>query len=175
MDELILMESNDVETYSLAVSELLLRKALHEHGYSSSLEFPWFGDISIDSWEIMDLGEDVFKIVFEHLGYSVVVPKEHCYLKKDVYKIVLPELDGWSAQRLDRYRESWEKVFKKDMHFTSSISFFTKNGKTVLRLEKDGFSIRCLLLDMAAIVTNFLAWKTAAEEVLLIGAARRVA
>jgi len=165
MNDLILLDQEDVHLYNLAMSELLLRKTLYKHGYNSSLEFPWFGDCQISSWDIIDLGEDIFKIVFEYVGYSVARSYKSLHsLKKVVYKITLPELNGWSAQRLNSQRKVWLDILNKEFHFLSSLYFFTKDRQTVLCWERES-SIRCLLLDLAQLLSNFLSWRSIAGEV----------
>jgi hypothetical protein len=78
------------------------------------------------------------------------------------YLIQLPELDGWSAQRLNRHRKGRLELLKKGF-WDATLRFYTSERQSWLVIIKE--HNRPFLLDMPEFISDFLAWKKAVMEV----------
>lgn len=170
MEELLLIHPGDLEMYNLIVAELILRKVLYENGYDSSIKLPFIYDYEPNSYDILDLDEQAFSAVFKQLGYEAEWAGDQNYWVT-TFKIDIPELNGWSAQRLNRYRKDWMKQLNN--MWDATLRFHTTDRKTSLIIAKE--TGRPFFLDMPDFIRRFLAWREIVKEVKDSGVNKRAA
>lgn len=179
VDELFAFEYEDLESLDNAIGELILRKTLHKLGLNQHdlvLNFG-YNDGLLD--EIIISGIEATRGVFRMLGYELGSADEEQFQKamEDYERyfyvdLPLPELDGWSAQRLNQYRVRWEKYFMAYYQ----VKLRTNRAKeSVLRFRLDTDNGRALFFQLPTLVENFLHWREDELEVLGCGHKRQVA
>lgn len=185
VDYLFAFDYEDLETLDNAIGEIMLRKVLHKMGINQRVLVLNFGysDGLLD--EIILSGMEATRRVFRLIGYEFGNPDDDQFQKamEDYEKyffvdMSLPELDGWSAQRLNPYRERWEKCFMETRYSKPYFQVKLRTNRmkqSVLRFRFDTDTGRDLFFQLPTLVENFLHWRKDISEVLECGNKRQVA
>jgi|GEM_PF-6290535 hypothetical protein len=174
--ELIAFDYEDFEAFDWAIGELLIRKVLHKLGFNQrDLMLETFSSYGSQG-DMISEGMEAARRVFALLGYTLEeIDEEKIAHVLDDYTryfhldLELPELSGWSAQKLNPYRERWKNFFaetrynKPDYEVRLRTIRFRRN---VLRFTFDADSAMLFFFQLPTLIENFLHWREEMVEVI---------
>lgn len=175
-ENLLTFDYEEFESFDNAIGEILLRKVLHKLGFNQRDLILDLGYFDVATEDMIMAGLDAARNVFKLLGYMFGELDEKQFdLAMDDYNkyyyvdLSVPELNSWSAHRLNPYRDPWKDYFKeiryKDPDYEVRLRTI-RSRQSVLRFRFNLDSGRQLFFQLPTLVENFLHWREEMLEVV---------
>ncbi len=160
----------DQSWFMTVTVEMIIRKTMFECGFRQEEFNEWHPSLTdgyMDFTEAVEYLAEALRYVgcdVEMLDFDTFAERlsegEFCFIS-----IPLPELDGWSAAQVDRYRDTWLNILKETQFFymEAEVVLETNDNKTCLKFwfHIDNWGTWESIAD---IFYNFLFWRKALAD-----------
>lgn len=167
--------SGDFMIFRAAFVELVARKVLEDNGFDHHKFAYEFTPHDSEGYDAIPEAFEFLVHVFQYMGYDIDIPEfDEFYERMNdgkgfKVKISLPELDGFSPYRINKYRKDW-------MTILSVNRFYGVPCKTEIKTTKDKKSTLVLTFyedayfewpGIADLIFNFCELRKKIKEVLM--------